>query len=59
MKWEPLQEQEVVDRGQFADPEKKNLFNAATKVRHYTPTIGTELEGIDLRKLTDAQKDEL
>ncbi|KAJ8072897.1 hypothetical protein PM082_016456 [Marasmius tenuissimus] len=59
IKWAPLQEQEVVDRGQFADPEKKNLFGAATKVRNYTPTIGTELEGIDLRKLTGAQKDEL
>ncbi|KAL0562471.1 hypothetical protein V5O48_019616, partial [Marasmius crinis-equi] len=51
--------QQVTDRGLSADPQKKNLLSAASKVRHYTPAIGTELEGIDLRKLTDAQKDEL
>lgn len=50
---------EVVERGVFADPTKKHLLGAATKVIHYNPTIGTELHGIDLRALTDAQKDEL
>lgn len=55
----PLEPFEVVDRGQFADPEKRALFSAAKKVTHLTPAIGTELEGIDLRELTDAQKDEL
>ncbi|KAG7089349.1 hypothetical protein E1B28_011039 [Marasmius oreades] len=59
LSWPPLEEQQVSDRGHFADPEKQNLLTAATKVRHYTPAIGTELEGVDLRKLTDAQKDEL
>ncbi|KAH9481596.1 Putative alpha-ketoglutarate-dependent sulfonate dioxygenase [Psilocybe cubensis] len=57
--WEPLKEFEVVDRGLFADPEKKSLFSAATKVKHLTPAIGTEIEGIDLRQLSDSQKDEL
>jgi len=59
IKWEPLKEQAVTDRGLFADPEKKALFSAATKVQHLTPAIGTEITGIDLRQLSDKQKDEL
>ena len=47
------------DRASFADPEKKALFSAATKVRHLTPYIGTELVGVQLTQLNDAQKDEL
>ncbi|KAI0684442.1 hypothetical protein BC835DRAFT_637029 [Cytidiella melzeri] len=59
IQWEPLREVEVVERGLFADPEKKALLVAATKVQHLTPAIGTELSGLDLRQLTPAQKDEL
>lgn len=55
----PLEIQEVVERGLFADPAKPNLFGVATKVKDLTPAIGTEITGIDLRHLTDAQKDEL
>jgi sulfonate dioxygenase len=47
------------DRAFFADPEKKSLFAAAKQVRHLTPYIGTELVGIQLSQLSDAQKDEL
>ncbi|TDL20772.1 TauD-domain-containing protein [Rickenella mellea] len=57
--WEPLAPFDVVDRGLSADPEKKALFSAAKKIKHLTPAIGTELEGIDLRQLSDTQKDEL
>jgi len=57
--YEPLKEQHVVDRGAFADPAKASLFGAAGKVKHLTPAIGTEIEGIDLRQLSDTQKDEL
>ena len=49
----------MTDRGAFADPEKKSLFAAASRVQHLTPAIGTELSGIDLRQLSSAQKDEL
>lgn len=49
----------MTDRGISADPAKKNLLSAAQKVRHLTPAIGTEILGVDLRQLTDAQKDEL
>ncbi|TFK40178.1 alpha-ketoglutarate-dependent sulfonate dioxygenase [Crucibulum laeve] len=57
--WEPLGEVKVVERGLLADLSKKNLFSAAKKVKHLTPAIGTEIEGIDLRQLSDEQKDEL
>ena len=59
VKWEPLKEFPVTDRALNADPEKKSLLSAASKVTHLTPTIGTELLGIDLRQLSDSQKDEL
>ena len=49
----------MTDRALNADPEKKSLLSAASKVTHLTPTIGTELLGIDLRQLSDSQKDEL
>jgi hypothetical protein len=48
-----------VDPGTRADPEKKALFGAATKVIHLTKHIGTELVGVQLKDLTDQQKDEL
>jgi alpha-ketoglutarate-dependent taurine dioxygenase len=48
-----------VDPGTRADPEKKALFGAATKVIHLTKHIGTELVGLQLKDLTDQQKDEL
>ncbi|KAF9510225.1 hypothetical protein BS47DRAFT_1377466 [Hydnum rufescens UP504] len=57
--WEPLTEFEVSDRGLRADPAKKALLSAATKVDHITPAIGTRLQGLDLRQLSDTQKDEL
>lgn len=57
--WEPLKEFSVTDVALRADKQKKALLGAASKVDTITPAIGTRLEGIDLRKLTDAQKDEL
>ncbi|KAJ4477359.1 alpha-ketoglutarate-dependent sulfonate dioxygenase [Lentinula aciculospora] len=59
LSWPPLEELQVTERGLFADPEKRSLLSAASKVKHYTPTIGTELSGVDLRQLSDSQKDEL
>jgi sulfonate dioxygenase len=49
----------VIDRSLQASSEKKTLLSAASKVISLTPTIGTELQGVDLRQLSDAQKDEL
>jgi len=50
---------QVTERGLLADPSKQNLLKAAQKVRHLTPVIGTEILGLDLRQLSDSQKDEL
>ena len=47
------------DRAFFADPEKRTLLSAATKVEDLTESIGTYLEGVQLSQLNDAQKDEL
>ncbi|KAF9516576.1 hypothetical protein BS47DRAFT_1371696 [Hydnum rufescens UP504] len=48
-----------VDPGTRADPEKKALFSAAKEVRHLNYHLGTELVGVQLKDLTDQQKDEL
>ncbi|KAG4430606.1 hypothetical protein IFR05_013901 [Cadophora sp. M221] len=50
---------EYVDAGSRADPEKKALFSAAKQVIHLTNHIGTEIFGLQLKDLTDRQKDEL
>lgn len=47
------------DRAFFADPEKTSLMAKASAVDELTPYIGTELKGVQLSKLTDAEKDEL
>ncbi|KAH8879915.1 TauD-domain-containing protein [Thozetella sp. PMI_491] len=48
-----------VDAGARADKSKKNLLGAATKVTDLTTHIGTEIEGLQLKDLTDQQRDEL
>jgi hypothetical protein len=48
-----------VDPGSRADPAKKSLFSAAEKVIDLTKHIGTEIVGLQLKDLTDQQKDEL
>jgi sulfonate dioxygenase len=47
------------DRALFADPTKASLFAQASAIEELTPHIGTELKGVQLSKLTAAQKDEL
>jgi hypothetical protein len=53
------QDREHVDPGSRADPEKKALLSAAKEVIHLTSHIGTEIVGLQLKDLTDQQKDEL
>jgi hypothetical protein len=48
-----------VDAGTRADPEKKALFSAAKEVIHLTAHIGTEIVGLQLKDLTNQQRDEL
>lgn len=52
-------ERPYTDPGSRADREKKSLLSAATKVTDLTTHIGTEIEGLQLKDLTDQQKDEL
>jgi sulfonate dioxygenase len=47
------------DRAFFADPTKASLFSQTFAIEEVTPHIGTELKGVQLSTLTDAQKDEL
>lgn len=52
-------EREYIDAGSRADKSKKSLFAAASKVTDLTAHIGTEIEGLQLKDLTPAQRDEL
>ncbi len=47
------------DAGARADKSKSALFSAATKVTNLTGHIGTEIEGLQLKDLTNQQRDEL
>ncbi|KAL1410415.1 hypothetical protein Q8F55_004426 [Vanrija albida] len=48
-----------VDPAGRADPEKKALFAAAREVNNLTKHIGTEIVGLQLKDLTNQQRDEL
>lgn len=52
-------DREYVDAGTRADPQKTSLFNAAKEVIHLTTHIGTEIVGLQLKDLTNTQRDEL
>lgn len=53
------EERQHVERGAVADKTKNALFSASTKITDLTTHIGTEIEGLQLKDLTDQQKDEL
>lgn len=53
------EDREYVNAGTRASPSKKALFSAAKEVKHLTSHIGTEIVGLQLKDLTDQQKDEL
>ena len=57
--WGPLEYTPYEDRGCHGDPKFRNLLQDATAVFDYNPKIGTEVHGVDLSKLTDAQRDDL
>jgi Taurine catabolism dioxygenase TauD, TfdA family len=48
-----------IDAGARADKSKSALLSAAKDVIHLTSHIGTEIVGLQLKDLTDQQKDEL
>lgn len=57
--WEPLTEVPYRDKGLQGDPQFRNLLADATDIFDYNPKIGTEIHGVNLAKLSDAQKDDL
>jgi len=57
--YDPHVEFQIEDRALRADPEKKAFLSACTGIKHLTATIGTEIEGVDLRNLTEQQLDEM
>lgn len=59
VQWAPIEEVSYKDRGVRGDTGFRNLLADATDIRDYTPKIGTEVSGINLAKLNDAQKDDL
>lgn len=61
-KFPPTEVFDFKDRGLDADPAKPNLLseeNSNLKVTKLTPRVGTEITGLQLSQLTDAQKNEL
>ncbi|MCJ1472401.1 hypothetical protein MMC13_001049 [Lambiella insularis] len=57
--WEPLREVPYREKGLLGHPQFRNLLEAATDVFDYNPKIGTEIRGVNLANLTDAQKNDL
>jgi taurine dioxygenase len=59
VKWDPLTEVPYSDKGLLGSPDFSSLLATATSIRDYNPKIGTEVSGIDLANLTDAQKNDI
>ena len=59
VRWAPIEEVSYEDRGVRGDTGFRNLLADAMDISDYTPKIGTEVSGINLAKLNDAQKDDL
>ncbi|MCJ1362561.1 hypothetical protein MMC16_001665 [Acarospora aff. strigata] len=57
--WEPLVEVPYRDKGLNGHPQFRNLLQSATDIFDYNPKIGTEIHGVNLAKLTDAQANDL
>lgn len=59
VQWGPIEKLPYEDRGLHGDPKFRNLLADATDIFDYTPKIGTEVHGIDLARLNNAQRDDL
>lgn len=59
VQWGPIEELPYEDRGLHGDPKFRNLLADATDIFDYTPKIGTEVHGLDLARLNNAQRDDL
>lgn len=59
VKWPDLVEIPYSDKGLLGDPSFSNLKAIATDIFDYNPKVGTEVHGVDLANLTDAQKNDI
>lgn len=59
IRWDPLEYTPYADRGLRGDAKFRNLLQDATAIFDYNSKIGTEIHGIDLARLNDAQRDDL
>ncbi|KAK2736436.1 hypothetical protein FQN55_001612 [Onygenales sp. PD_40] len=57
--WGPIGEVPYEEKGLLGDEKFSNLLSVATDIFDCTPKIGTEIHGVNLAKLTDAQKNDL
>ncbi|KIW99835.1 uncharacterized protein Z518_10763 [Rhinocladiella mackenziei CBS 650.93] len=57
--WDELKDIPYRDKGLLGDPRFRNLLDAADDVFDYVPKVGTELVGVKLTRLNDAQKCDL
>lgn len=58
-KYPPLEPFEHYEHGKDADTSFPELLPAGVEINHLTPTIGTEIRGVQLSSLSDAGKDQL
>ncbi|EAU87552.1 alpha-ketoglutarate-dependent taurine dioxygenase [Coprinopsis cinerea okayama7 len=58
-KWGPTELFEHVEPGLRADKAKPNLLTANTKLKHLSPYLGTEVEGVQISQLSKEGLDEL
>lgn len=58
-KYPPLEPFTHVEHGKDADASFKDVLTEGSKIQKLTPTIGSEVTGIQLSKLTSAGKDQL
>ncbi|KAI9709538.1 MAG: hypothetical protein M1820_003298 [Bogoriella megaspora] len=59
VQWDEIKEVPYTDKGLQGHPEFENLLADATDIFDYNPKIGTEIHGVNLAKLTNAQKNDL
>ncbi|KAI1132393.1 hypothetical protein F5Y10DRAFT_207724 [Nemania abortiva] len=59
LKYPPLEPFEHYEHGKDADTSFPELLPESAQVTHLTPTIGTEVRGVQLSSLSDAGKDQL
>ncbi|KAH7304685.1 hypothetical protein B0I35DRAFT_414266 [Stachybotrys elegans] len=58
-KYPPLPPFDHIDPGTQADPTYPDLLGDGVEISHLTPTIGSEVRGIQISSLTDAGKSQL